>query len=275
MALYSAMFSQYNVSTAQVLVNKSDFYNEYTRENLQATLNELLELNIVPILNTNDAIAPPPEKNVDIQGVISIKDNDSLAARLAVLIDSDLLLIMSDVDGLFNKPPNEIDSRLLHTFSPKFQISSVNFGDSKSKVGTGGMQSKVQAANWALENNCSVVICNGSHENAIMDTINGKRIGTFFANVAIDSSDVIPIETQTLKGYYLSFSIKIYNKTNSIIQIIVRDGGRTLQSLTSEQRSAIIEDYAKRLLDNSKEILEANKIDLDLAKKNSKIKFSC
>lgn len=186
------------------MVNKSDFYNEYTRQNLQATLNELLELNIVPILNTNDAVAPPPEKNVDIQGVISIKDNDSLAARLAVLIDSDLLLIMSDVDGLFNKPPTEVDSRLLHTFSPKYQISSVNFG-AISKVGTGGMQSKVQAANWALENNCSVVICNGGRENAILDTINGKRIGTFFANVALENTEILPIETQTLKGKFTLF----------------------------------------------------------------------
>jgi len=248
MALYSAMFSQYGVSTAQVLVNKSDFYNEYTRQNLQATLNELLELNIVPILNTNDAVAPPPEKNLDIQGVISIKDNDSLAARLAALIESDLLLIMSDVDGLFNKPPNEVDSRLLHTFSPKYQQSAVNFGDTKSKVGTGGMAAKVQAANWALENNCSVVICNGGRENAILDSINGKRIGTFFANVVDDCKDSVPIEMQTLK---------------------VRDGGRNLQALTSDQRSAIIEDYAKRLIDNKNLILEANKLDLDLAKKNS------
>lgn len=215
---------------------------------MQATLNELLELNIVPILNTNDAVAPPPEKNLDIQGVISIKDNDSLAARLAALIESDLLLIMSDVDGLFNKPPNEVDSRLLHTFSPKYQQSAVNFGDTKSKVGTGGMAAKVQAANWALENNCSVVICNGGRENAILDSINGKRIGTFFANVVDDCKDSVPIEMQTLK---------------------VRDGGRNLQALTSDQRSAIIEDYAKRLIDNKNLILEANKLDLDLAKKNS------
>ena len=106
MALYGAMFSQYGIKTGQVLVNKLDFYNEYTRENLQATLKELLDLNIIPILNTNDAIASYTDKKgkeLDVKGVISINDNDSLAARLAALIQSDLLLIMSDVNGLYDR----------------------------------------------------------------------------------------------------------------------------------------------------------------------------
>jgi delta-1-pyrroline-5-carboxylate synthetase len=180
------------------LVTKADFYNEFTRENLTATLNELLDLNIVPILNTNDAIVAPPEKNLDLKDVISIKDNDSLAARLAVLIKSDLLLIMSDVDGLFNNPPTEPDSKLLHSFNPKFQMSFVNFGD-KSKVGTGGMQSKVQAATWALENKCSVVICNGQHENAISGIVEGKKIGTFFSNQE-NLCEAAPTELLAMKG---------------------------------------------------------------------------
>ena len=189
--------------------------NKYTRENLQATLNELLALNIVPILNTNDAVAPQPQINFDLQGVISIKDNDSLAARLAVLIESDLLLIMSDVDGLFNVPPTEPDSRLLHSFSPKYESSVVSFGE-KSKVGTGGMQSKVQAAAWALDNKCSVVICNGQHENAIVEIINGKRIGTFFTNHEITSTTIPPIEVQAIKGKKTRTQKKI--QTNRILK---------------------------------------------------------
>lgn len=169
------MFSQYGINTAQVLVTKADFYNEFTRENLQATLNELLDLNIVPILNTNDAIAAPPEKNIDLKDVISIKDNDSLAARLAVLIKSDLLLIMSDVEGLYNQPPNETGSKLLYSFNPNNDMENVNFCGAKSKVGTGGMQAKVQAANWALKNDCSVVISHGARANAIVDIVNGKN----------------------------------------------------------------------------------------------------
>lgn len=137
MALYGAMFSQYGIKTAQVLVNKLDFYNEYTRENLQSTLNALIDLNIVPILNTNDAIANKPGADAiyDVKGLISINDNDSLAARLAVLIESDLLLIMSDVNGLYNRPPTESDSHLIDTFNPLRNVS-IEFGD-KSDVGTG------------------------------------------------------------------------------------------------------------------------------------------
>lgn len=142
MALYGAMFSQYGIKTAQVLVNKLDFYNEYTRENLQSTLNSLIDLNIVPILNTNDAIASKPgAENTEIKGVISINDNDSLAARLAVLIESDLLLIMSDVDGLYNKPPSEDDSHLLSSFNPG-KSSDIKFGQ-KSNVGTGIISLKI------------------------------------------------------------------------------------------------------------------------------------
>ena len=204
MALYSAMFAQYGINTAQVLVTKADFYNEFTRQNLTSTLNELLDLNIVPILNTNDAIAAPPEKNVDLKGVISIKDNDSLAARVADLVKSDLLVIMSDVEGLYNVPPTETNSRLLSSFNPRAEMSVVNFGDKKSKVGTGGMSSKVQAATWALEKNCSVVICNGQRENAITGIIQGKQIGTFFS-FHDDTATKPPVDIQAIKGKRLDY----------------------------------------------------------------------
>ncbi len=186
-------------------MTKADFYNEFTRQNLTSTLNELLDLNIVPILNTNDAIAAPPEKNVDLKGVISIKDNDSLAARVADLIQSDLLLIMSDVDGLYNMPPTETGSRLLASFNPRSDSSSVEFGDKKSKVGTGGMSSKVQAATWALERNCSVVICNGQRENAIVEIVKGKRIGTFFSLQEHDANAKPAVEVQAMRGKYLNY----------------------------------------------------------------------
>ena len=145
MSFYERMFQQYNIGVAQVLVTKTDFYNADSRKNLQATLNELLNLNIVPILNTNDAVAPCTDTDDEVtaaQDGIVINDNDSLAARLAVLISADLLLIMSDVNGLFTGPPDLEGSRLLHTFCPKQDSQLISFG-ARSKVGTGGMESKV------------------------------------------------------------------------------------------------------------------------------------
>ena len=217
MSLYSAMFAQYGIATAQVLVTTADFGNELTRVNLQNTLNELLALNVVPILNTNDAVVALPDPTVEktqLIDEIQIKDNDSLAARLAVLLESDLLLIMSDVDGVCNKPPNESDSRLMHTFNPLVDMARVNFGgdagsDIKSKVGTGGMSAKVEAAAWALRHNCSVVICNGQHTDAIVGVVGGKKIGTHFTNGEAGTNGLTTamtrsVEEQAIKGNDLS-----------------------------------------------------------------------
>ena len=107
MSLYEAMFAQYGVKIAQVLVTELDFNNDKILENLISTLSELIKLNIVPIINTNDAVTPPPISEVDLRGGrislkgISIKDNDSLAAMLAAEINADLLILMSDVDGIY------------------------------------------------------------------------------------------------------------------------------------------------------------------------------
>jgi len=196
MSLYSSLFSQFGVKVAQVLVTKADFQDEHTLKNLQSTLNNLLELNIVPILNTNDAIDLSPEKSADIAGAVNINDNDSLAARLASMTKSDLLLIMSDVDGVYNAPPSQPNSRLLNTFSPK-DLSAVSFGET-SNVGTGGMESKISAAMFALQNDCSVIICNGKQQNAIVDSVGGKKIGTFFTN----ETNSISNETLAMNGNF-------------------------------------------------------------------------
>ncbi|MGH0166102.1 UNVERIFIED_CONTAM: hypothetical protein FKN15_050008 [Acipenser sinensis] len=149
MALYEAMFTQYSICAAQILVTNLDFHDDQKRRNLNSTLHELLRMNIVPIVNTNDAVVPPPEPNSDLQGVISIKDNDSLAARLAVEMKADLLIALSDVEG--------------------------------------GMEAKVKSALWALQGGTSVVIANGTDPkvtgHVITDIVEGKKVGTFFSEV--------------------------------------------------------------------------------------------
>lgn len=198
MSLYEAMFAQYGVKIAQVLVTKGDFYNEDTRTNLFCTLSELISLNIVPIINTNDAVSPPmfiideevvnQKKKTPLSG-ISIKDNDSLAAMLAANIQADLLILMSDVDGIFNKPPWEDGAKMMHTFTTN-DINTIQFGK-KSKVGTGGMDSKVNAATWALDRGVSVVICNGTQDKAIKTIVGGRKVGTFFTE-SVGSGTVPP-----------------------------------------------------------------------------------
>lgn len=171
-------------------MTKADFQSEHTIEHLKNTLNCLIDSKIVPILNTNDAVSLPPEKTNCKDGVLNINDNDSLAAKLATMIDSDLLLLMTDVNGVYNCPPSETDSKLLDTFTPQKHMHLVSFGQ-KSSVGTGGMESKISSANFALDNNCSVIICNGKQQNAIVDSLNGKKVGTFFSKESDSSAFMV------------------------------------------------------------------------------------
>lgn len=241
MSMYDAMFQQYGLKTAQVLVTKPDFQNEFSRRNLRSTLQELCKLKIVPIINANDAVAPPPEPDKDLAGVISVKDNDSLAARLAVEMKAELLIIMSDVSGLYTAPPGMPDSRLLHTFCPiNPDGSKIIIGD-KSRVGVGGMDTKVKAATWALKNGTSVVICNGCEEKAIINIVKGKKVGTFFTMAPTKGT---PVEVQAREA---------------------RDGGQKLQALTGEHRAAVVQRLADLLLERKADIIAANQQDVTAA----------
>ncbi|XP_034067112.1 delta-1-pyrroline-5-carboxylate synthase isoform X1 [Gymnodraco acuticeps] len=243
MALYEAMFTQYSTCTAQVLVTNLDFHDDQKRQNLNSTLQELLRMNIVPIINTNDAVVPPPEPNSDLQGVISIKDNDSLAARLAVEMKADLLIALSDVEGLYDSPPGTDDAKLLDIFYPGDQ-HTITYG-TKSRVGIGGMEAKVKAALWALQGGTSVVIANGTHPkvtgHVITDIVEGKKVGTFFSEIK-PAGPTLEHQTQ-----------------------VARNSGRTLASLHPDKRSEIICHLAELLTERQEEILAANKMDMDLA----------
>ena len=240
-ALYETMFRNYGILVGQVLVTKPDFYNEETRKQLFSTIHELMQLNIIPIINTNDAVSPPPQKDEDSEGTIGIKDNDSLAARIAVEIGADLAVLMSDVDGIYNKPPNNEDARVMHTFVPSDAIK-VEFGQ-KSNVGTGGMESKVKSALWALENGSSVVICNGMKYNTIRKVMSGSKIGSFFTKAENVGQ---PVE---------------------VLAQNARNGSRKLQSLSPSERADVIAHIADSLVKREDEIMAYNQMDLDRAAK--------
>lgn len=240
MALYDAMYSQYGVKIAQVLVTKPDFCNEDVRRQLLSTLQDLLLLNIIPIINTNDAVAPPQQfDGDDVPGILNIKDNDCLAAQLAAEIRADTLILMSDVDGIYTRPPSTEGSKLIHTYTP--DINGIVFGN-KSRVGLGGMESKVKSATWALERGVSVVICNGMEDRAISNIIKGQRIGTFFTNSNLNDPSV---ESAAIKA---------------------REGSRTLQALSPENRADIIFSLADLLAKRQTDISNANKKDIEIAK---------
>ena len=172
----------YGLIVGQVLVTKQDFINDDTRGQLFNTLKEMLALNIIPIINTNDAVSPPPAETT-MPGVLNITDNDSLASRVAVDVGADLAILMSDVDGIYDRPPKQDGANLLPYYNPK-KNTKIKFGE-KSEFGTGGMESKVQSASYALEHGCTVIICNGMKYNTIRNIMAAQNIGTMFSPLNI------------------------------------------------------------------------------------------
>jgi delta-1-pyrroline-5-carboxylate synthetase len=132
-ALYDSMFSQYGITTAQVLVTKSDFTDRETVQYLGETLNALLAMKVVPIINENDAVSPPARVGADLEGVMSVTDNDSLAANIAARLGADLLVLMTDVEGIYNAPPSE-GGKLLERYCPEL-ADNIVFGTGSKVCG--------------------------------------------------------------------------------------------------------------------------------------------
>ncbi|PHU09006.1 Delta-1-pyrroline-5-carboxylate synthase [Capsicum chinense] len=155
MALYDSLFSQLDVTSAQLLVTDNDFRDPDFRSQLNDTVNSLLSLKVIPIFNENDAISTRKAPYEDSSGIFW--DNDSLAALLALELKADLLVLLSDVEGLYSGPPRDPDSKLIHTYIKEKHERVITFGD-KSRVGRGGMTAKVKAAMYAAYAGIPVVI---------------------------------------------------------------------------------------------------------------------
>ncbi len=174
MYVYDKLFAEYNHTVAQILITGEDI--EYTdrRINFENTIRRLLELNAIPILNENDSIATKE---------IVIGDNDTLGAIVATTVEADLLIILSDIDGLFTADPHKNkDAVLLRKVNIIDESIESMTDDAGSELGTGGMHTKIGAAKIATEHGIDMVIANGSDPKILYDIVEGKDAGTrFFA----------------------------------------------------------------------------------------------
>ncbi len=177
MYIYDKLFSEYNHTVAQILVTGADIENTERRINFENTMRRLLELGVIPILNENDSIATEE---------IVIGDNDTLGAIVATTVEADLLIILSDIDGLFTADPHkDKNAVLLHSVSEiTTEIEQMTDG-AGSALGTGGMHTKINAAKIATGNGTDMVIANGEDPSILYDIVSGKDVGTkFFARKA-------------------------------------------------------------------------------------------
>lgn len=172
MYVYDKLFSEYNHTVAQILITGEDIGVEERRTNFENTMKRLIELGVIPIINENDSISTDE---------IVIGDNDTLGAIVANAIDADLLIILSDIDGLYTADPHKNpDAVLLHRVEKIDSEIESMIGGVGSKLGTGGMLTKVKAARLVNANGIDMVIANGNDPAALYDIIAGENIGTRF-----------------------------------------------------------------------------------------------
>ncbi len=185
MMVYQKLFFEYHQTAAQVLLTFDVVSSEERRRNSINTFNELLQLNVIPIVNENDTVAID---EVDI----NFGDNDTLSAIVASMINADLLILLTDIDGLYTDDPkvNE-DARLISVVDNIDEnITSVAKG-ALGKYGTGGMITKVAAAKIATNSNSDAIIISGDNIENIYKVLNGEEIGTLFKAYKEPNFDIV------------------------------------------------------------------------------------
>ncbi len=172
MYTYDQCFSAYHHTVAQLLLTGSDLEHPERFANFQNTMQRLLALGALPIINENDTIATEE---------IVIGDNDTLAAIVAVSIQADLLILLSDIDGLYTEDPHNNPNATLirdvYDLTPEILSTA---GGAGSAFGTGGMSTKMQAARLCMEAGCDMIIANGAFPNSLYDIAEGKSVGSKF-----------------------------------------------------------------------------------------------
>ncbi len=172
MYTYDKYFGEYNHTVAQLLLTASNFTEPQQHENLISTMHTLLGMHVIPIINENDTVATQELK---------IGDNDTLAARVAVSVQADLLILLTDIDGLYTADPNkDPEAKRIPVVEAVTKEIEALAGDTGSGVGTGGMVTKIEAAKIATAAGTNMVIANGKDPAVLYDILEGKEVGTRF-----------------------------------------------------------------------------------------------
>ncbi|BFK79919.1 glutamate 5-kinase [Clostridium baratii] len=176
MHIYSKFFGEYSHTVGQVLLTRDVVEDDHIRNNVCNTFNTLLEMGVVPIVNENDTVSID-----EIENIVKFGDNDNLSAIVAWLSSADLLIILSDIDGFYNKNPREYDdAKLLSEVSEITEELENAAGGAGTSFGTGGMITKLAAAKTANKNGVNMILANGEEPSILLNILNGENIGTLF-----------------------------------------------------------------------------------------------
>ena len=176
MYVYDKLFTEYNHTVAQVLLTGDDIRNEKRSRNMKNTVTRLLELGALPVINENDVVVTD---EIGVENTIG--ENDTLSAIVAAALSADLLVLLSDIDGLYDGDPRKNpDAKLIPTVETIDERIIALGGGSGSSLGTGGMATKLSAAQIAAGAGCEMVIANGEKPELLYDIVAGKPIGTRF-----------------------------------------------------------------------------------------------
>lgn len=190
MMVYQKIFAEYSTIAAQVLLTKNTIQNDVSRVNAENTFKELLHIGAIPIVNENDSVS-----TYEIEQVQTFGDNDRLSAIVASIIDADLLILLSDIDGMYTDDPNKNTNAKFISLVEKIDDKLINMGknSSGSNVGTGGMAAKVVAAQIATKSGADMIITNGSDLDNIQKILNGEEVGTLFLQHKTDSFELMDL----------------------------------------------------------------------------------
>lgn len=178
MHLYDKFFAEYGHMVGQILLVRDDVDQKARRKNLINTFHSLLELDVIPIVNENDSVS---FEEIESGKNKVFGDNDTLSAIVAALCEADLLVLFSDIDGLYDSDPRENPQAVLIPVVDDINDDLRSFGGGAgTKRGTGGMITKINAAEIAMKNAIDMIITNGGHPESLYDIIEGKPVGTLF-----------------------------------------------------------------------------------------------
>ncbi|GAA0078464.1 glutamate 5-kinase [Clostridium sp. CTA-5] len=176
MHIYSKFFGEYSHIVGQVLLTRDVVEDDHIRENVCNTFETLLENKIIPIVNENDTVSID-----EIENIVRFGDNDNLSAIVSSLVNADLLIILSDIDGFYDSDPRDnVNAKLLREIEKVTPELEECAGGAGSNLGTGGMITKLTAAKTATKAGVDMVLANGSDPSILLDIISGEEIGTLF-----------------------------------------------------------------------------------------------